>query len=316
VFNNALINSRFRNWQRGAGVFGISAGQSVFGPDRWRMVCPGTNGTAAMGRQALAFGDAPGSTSRFSLLASCSGQTGANDGAVLEQPIENVDTFAGRRVVFRGLIRQTNGTGGKVALALIQSFGTSGSAETVITPVSGQQVTLTAVLTPFVAIFDVPSMSGKVIGSASDALLAQIWLSAGSNWNSRTGNLGLQAINIQLADVEVKEIKPGFGDQFPGFEIFPDDLDYVRGLRFYQSGNVEVLCTAASGYYSGAMINVRIYPMRISPVCSATNNNGNNGYGGSFNCSAASNLDLRIWPNSAMNAGTFSNAGWAANAEY
>jgi hypothetical protein len=231
VFPNALINSSFDHWQRGNGPFALTGGGSIYGPDRWRLFNVGPNGSVTITRQPLSFGDWP-SQSRLSVIFGGSGNTATADGIVFQQPIEGVDTFAGKRVVVRGGIRLVSGAAGsKVSVELVQNFGTGGSASVYT---DAGRVALSGVLTPFAAIVDVPSMAGKVIGSAGDFLGLQFWCSSGSDYAARTGNLGFQAITVQLVDVEVKEVKPGYGDQYPGFERVPRETDYDRCLRFYE----------------------------------------------------------------------------------
>lgn len=286
VFPNALINASFDHWQRGVGPFTASGAAFVYGPDRWSTYNIGANGQATVTRRALAFGDWP-SQSRFSAIFGCSGHSAAGDGMVGRQLIEGVDTYAGRRVAVKGGIRLVTGAAGsKVALEMEQAFGTGGSADSVkFGPAAGQQqqITLTGVLTPFAAIFDVPSMSGKIIGTANDALALNIWLSAGSNFNTRTGNLGLQSIQIELVDVEVKEIKPGYGDAVPSFERLPKWLDLTLSQRYYITGLV-FRCgqggNAGNNTYTASYVGCSLFlpvPMRILATKSFTDLAGNPG---------------------------------------
>jgi hypothetical protein len=49
----------------------------------------------------------------------------------------------------------------------------------------------------------VPSISGKTVGSSS-FLALQLWTSAGTDWNSRTGSLGIQTATIGFWGVQVE----------------------------------------------------------------------------------------------------------------
>lgn len=276
VFNNALINPSFEHWQRGNGAFGGSGNSIIYGPDRWRIYNVGINGITSITKQFLAFGDAP-TLSRYACMFACAQHSAAGDGTVVQQFMEGVDTFAGRRVVVRGLARCVNAgqVGSKVAVELEQGFGTGGSANV---PTYVGQITLAQALTPFSFTVDVPSMLGKVIGSASDYLSLNLWISGGASWNGRTGNLPQMATNVVFTDVEVKEVKPGYGDQFPGFERVPRELDLLRAQRFYQFGTLRgaiggAQSSAFSTNYVGISQRLSV-PMRILPNGTYTDGNG------------------------------------------
>lgn len=254
VFNNALINSAFEFWQRGNGPFTVSsANGSAYGPDRGMIFNTGPNGSAACSRATISPGEAP-TLSRNGVNISCTGHTGTSDGAFWQQPVEGCETFSTRRVVFRGLLRQNSGpNGAKIAFSARVVFGNGGSAEISVVPVLGQQVQLSiGTFVPFAAIFDMPSIAGKVIGT-NDFVGVQMWLSAGSDRNALTGNLGLQSIGVTLMDYEFKEIKPGYGDTFPGYERIPKALDQINSFRFYEQGPFDLLLDSR-GYNVGETI--------------------------------------------------------------
>jgi len=262
VFNNALMNPSFDWWQRGNGPFTVSGS---FGPDRWRQFFTTTGSIA---RRVLSIGDAP-TQSRLSATFTCSGQAAAGDFYLAQQTIEDCLTFAGKRVLVRGLVALLSGpVGSKIGIELERNYGSGGSA---IEQFYAGQVVLTGVLTPFAVWVDLPSVAGKVLGPSDNGNLnLNIFLSAGSNYNARTNNLGLQNIAIQLVDVEVKEIKPGYGDQFPGFERLPKFLDLINCLRYYQTGAFKsgIGGNNGSGAYNAAYIGGTCplpVLMRISP---------------------------------------------------
>lgn len=271
---NALLNASFDHWQRGAGPFSTTGGpQGYYGPDRWVISNLGSNGTISITRQPLAFGDWPGSSSRFSAVFGVTGHAAASDAAFFGQPIEGVDTLAGRRVVVTGGLRLASGAvGSKVAVELVQVFGTGGSAD--VNTYLGQ-VTLTGALTRFAVFADLPSMSGKVIGSAGDFLKLNFFLSAGSNYNARTGNLGLQNISVQPVDLEVKEIKPGFGDNYPGFERILRQLDFWLGKRYYARVVANVRFPTPGFQGSGEAPIYFPNTMRVPPVAAIVISGGN-----------------------------------------
>jgi hypothetical protein len=83
---------------------------------------------------------------------------------------------------------------------LLQSFGSGGSS-IVIAP--AQQVTISSSWTRYSATFSVPSLSGKTIGTSSNLSL-NIFVSAGSDLNARTGSLGIQTGTFDIWGVQLE----------------------------------------------------------------------------------------------------------------
>jgi len=92
---NKIINGDFYVNQRN---FTCTTSSTTFGHDRWRLRSAG--GTATYSTQAFTAGTAPVAGyegTNFARLVT-SGQSGTNDYASIEQPIEDVRTFAGQTV--------------------------------------------------------------------------------------------------------------------------------------------------------------------------------------------------------------------------
>jgi len=194
---NRIINGAFDFWQRGTSFTG-----STYGADRWRNVVVG--GTVTMSRQAFTLGDTLGSNSAaFFLRQSVSGQSLASQYAIVAQPIEDVRSYAGQTITILGWARRSSGAG-NMAVEVSQNFGTGGSPSAEVTGV-GQPVTLTGLWAPFAVTVAVPSVAGKTLGTNGNHRLELLfWTSAGSNFNTRSGSLGLQTIGVDLWGIHVK----------------------------------------------------------------------------------------------------------------
>jgi hypothetical protein len=192
---NKIINGDFRVNQRN-----FSSGTGTeFIADRW--VGAPSDGTVTSSLQTFTPGAAPvagyeGST--YARMIS-TGQTLTSAFSVLRQNIEDVRTFAGQTVTLSFWAKAATGTP-KLALELAQGFGSGGSAG--VNTYIGQ-VTLSTSWARYTATVAVPSISGKTIG-ASSSIAVRIWSSAGTDFNSRTGSLGIQSGTFDFWGVQLE----------------------------------------------------------------------------------------------------------------
>lgn len=196
--NNRIINGSFDFWQRGT-----SFSTSVYGADRW--FSSFGEGACTQSRQEFAVGESLGDNNpRYFLRQSISGQTSAGSIGLIRQSIEGVRSYAGQTVTILGWAKRSSGSG-NMTVELSQLFGTGGSPST-FAPVPGSvTVSLTTSWAPFAATISVPSITGKTIGTdGNDVLNLNLWISAGSDFNSRTNSLGLQTIGVDLWGIHIK----------------------------------------------------------------------------------------------------------------
>jgi hypothetical protein len=194
---NRIINGAFDFWQRGT-----SSTADGYVADRWSQARDG--GTVTTSRQAFTLGDTLGTNNpTFFLRQTVSGQSTSSQYALTTQFIESVRSYAGQTITILGWARRSSGSG-NMAVEVGQVFGTGGSpSSTVVT--APQTVTLTSSFAPFALTFNVPSISGKTIGTSNnDCVRVLFWTSAGSDYNARTNSLGLQTIGVDLWGVHIK----------------------------------------------------------------------------------------------------------------
>jgi hypothetical protein len=194
---NAIINGAFEINQRNFS----SSTASSFGFDRWNNVVAG-DGTATFSSQTFTPGSAPIAgyeASNFQRILT-SGQTAVGALALTEQRIESVRSFAGQTVTVSFLAKAATGTP-EVSVVLVQNFGPSGSANVNTTP---QLITLSTDWARYTATIAVPSISGKTIGTTGGSLNLVFWVSAGSNFDSTTGSLGIQNNTFDIWGVQLE----------------------------------------------------------------------------------------------------------------
>jgi hypothetical protein len=198
---NKIINGNFFINQRNFTT--VTNPGLAYGFDRWRVVH--TGGTVTYSAESFTLGTAPvaGYESKSFARVATSGQSAAGDRASLAQPIESVRTFAGQTVTVSFWAKAASGTP-KVAVEFAQSFGTGGSPSASVNTYAGQ-VTLSTSWARYNLTVAIPSISGKTLGTANDDnLLLVFWTSAGSDWNSRTGSLGIQTATIDFWGVQAE----------------------------------------------------------------------------------------------------------------
>jgi len=193
---NAIINGDFRLNQR---AFTSITADGTYGFDRWAL---GTAGGATYTPQTFTAGAAPVAgyeAINFAQVAT-TGQTNTNTITILIQKIEDVRVFAGQTATVSFWAKATSGTP-KIAVEMQQNFGSGGSAT--VNTYAGQ-ITMTTSWARYSVTVAVPSVSGKTIGTSS-FIGVNLWTSAGSDFNARTGSLGIQTATIGIWGVQVED---------------------------------------------------------------------------------------------------------------
>lgn len=162
---NKLINGGFDYWQRNT----TFANPTSFTADRWAIQFDGTIGTFSVSRQDFALGqtDVPGSPRyflRWDHTVAGSGSTNRS----LVQRIESVRTLEGKKATLAFYAKADAAR--TLGVRATQSFGSGGSPSANV-PIAEQFVDLTPSWQRFVVTFDVPSISGKTLGTNGDDFL-------------------------------------------------------------------------------------------------------------------------------------------------
>jgi hypothetical protein len=197
--SNAIINGAFDIWQRGTSLTG-----SGYLADRFATEASG--GTVATSRESFTAGAAPlsGYESAFFARVATSGQSGAGDLTIYQQVIEDVRNFAGQTVTLSFFAKAASGTP-KIYTEFNQLFGSGGSPSSAVI-ISGSQVTVSTSWARYSVTIAIPSISGKTIGTTANTsgFRMRLWLSAGSDFNARTGSLGIQNNTFDIWGVQLE----------------------------------------------------------------------------------------------------------------
>lgn len=223
---NVVMNGDFRVNQRG---FSSTTTGATYGFDRW--VYYKDTGTATYSSQAFTVGSYPVDgyvATNYARLVT-SGQSGATALCVLQHNVEDVRTFNNQTITVSFYARAASGTP-KIAVELEQNFGTGGSPSAAVTTYAGQ-ATLSTSWARYSVTVAVPSISGKTLGTSinTSSLKLNLFTSAGTNYNSRTGSLGVQNVTIDIWGVQMERGSTATDlEQRP----FADELNMC--LRYYE----------------------------------------------------------------------------------
>jgi hypothetical protein len=199
---NKIINGDFFINQRNFTSITTSA---QYGFDRWALGNVGNFGTVTYTPQTFTLGTAPvaGYEGKTFAQVVTTGQTQTNVLTTLRQPIESVRTFANQTVTVSFWAKAASGTP-KIAVNLGQSFGTGGSPSSNVDNYLGQ-ATLTTSWVRYSVTGSVASINGKTLGTANnDYLLAELIVSAGTDFSAKSGSLGIQSNTFDIWGVQVE----------------------------------------------------------------------------------------------------------------
>jgi hypothetical protein len=196
---NLVINGDFRINQRNFS----SVTTSQYGFDRFYFETAG--GTVTHSAQTFTAGAAPVAGYEginFARIQTTS-HSAAGDYTAYYPVLEDARNLAGQTATVSFWAKAASGTP-KVAFEFNQTFGTGGSPSAAVNTYVGQ-ATLSTSWTRYSFTFSVPSVSGKTFGTNNNSKNElHIWVSAGSNFNSRTGSLGVQNNTFDFWGVQME----------------------------------------------------------------------------------------------------------------
>jgi len=230
---NHVLNSHFGINQRN---FSTTSTTSTYGFDRWLFVYNG--GTATYSAQNFTTSDAPISNYESNQYARIvtSGQSGSGIETRLVQRIEDVTSLAGKTVTVSFWAKAASGTP-SIAVEMGQVFGTGGSPSSAVLTYAGKSQISNSWNRYSVSV-NIPSISEKVLGTNANSsyLALQLYVSAGTDYNARTGSLGVQNNTFDIWGVQLEEgpVPTPFRRNQPNIQA-----ELAACQRYYQRINPE-----------------------------------------------------------------------------
>ncbi|MBP2482882.1 hypothetical protein J3A72_003174 [Stenotrophomonas sp. PvP093] len=255
---NALINGDFSIWQRGTNFTapGYTADRWTFNaggvasPNVWRNTMtpqqfPGVNAPALA---RVSYGAITDAAAHF---------------VVFEQLIEDVSTFAAETVSMQFYVYNSGAAGRQISVEFRQGFGVGGSST--VDSLGVKKFTLAAGLNFCTHTFTLPSVSGKTAG-ANNSLACTFWVSAGSNWNTRSGSLGSQTGDVHFTQVQLESgsTATGFERRHPAIELVMCQRYYEKSYNLSDTPGASVNQGREAHAYTGVQANTGWATVRFS----------------------------------------------------
>ena len=311
-----IINGNFDHWTHldFAAIGDTKPASATGGYWADRFGYRGAGSTVSPSRQKFTLGqtDIPGNPRYFHRLT-VSSVTGTNNYALLAQDIPHVDTFCGHTTTLFFDMRCDTERSFSVEWQRNYGSGYASAPEVLGIP---QKHSCGASWTRFKLVFNMPDIAGRFVGpNGDDYLTVALFFDAGSNFNSRTVNLGHQS---GVFDIARFGWLPGdYSQHEDPFALLDTSTDMFRCLQFCQMGDgQESLMTgpivAGGAYWSVCGFGV---PMRATPVITLVNR-GQKGFpaNGSADSTKFGFNEYRV-ANATYNDGYFWSR-WLADAEF
>jgi hypothetical protein len=266
---NKIINGDFNINQRG---FTSNTSSQTYNFDRfWQS---NSGGTATVTPQTFTTGTAPvsGYEGKNYVQIVTASQSASSDHCHYTQTIESVRTFAGQTVTFSFWAKAASGTP-KIALELYQYFGSGGSPSAAVSTAAGT-ATLSTSWARYSITVNVPSISGKTIGTANnDGLLVNMWVSSGSDYNARSSSIGIQNNTFSIWGVQLEA-----GSVATAFQTATGTIqgELAACQRYYETITGITYAGAAGYSYTYGQFIVYKATKRSTPTITVTRTGQNN----------------------------------------
>lgn len=233
VLNNGSLWIAQRNFQA-PGFVG-----SAWTFDRWQWGSAGTSVTMSAPFAPKGDPNVPGDP-RFMMNMVVNSLAGAGNYGLWFNQIENVRQLEGQKCTLSFSVK---GDVGKFfGVEIQQYFGTGGSPSAVVYGPPAKLGPCNGAFQRMSYTFDMPSISGKTIGSNTDSyILIVFWLDAGSTYAARASNIGQQSGTWAFAQLQLeKGAYPSYPERRPyGYELWLCQRYYETGtqLQLFPSPN-------------------------------------------------------------------------------
>ncbi len=242
---NRIINGNFDIWQRGTS----QTSNDYDSDDRWFNGNEGSTKVASQQTFTVGQTDVTGNPKYYSRTVVTS-VAGAGNNVIKYQEIEYVETLSGTEVTFSFWAKADSAK--DIAIEFSQYFGSSGSPSSSVSGIGSQKVTLSTSWQKFELSVDIPSISGKTLGTdGNDFLQARFWFDAGSTYDSRTDTLGQQSGTFDISQVQLEAggSATDFENRTVGEELLLCQRYYTYGIGLNQMNMSAAFSCAAVVYF-------------------------------------------------------------------
>lgn len=199
LYRQAIINGNFDVWQRGTSFTSIA--NAAFSADRFSYFITGSSNNASRGTFTLGQTDVP-NFPRYYLTNAVTTSAGASNRVAMVYKCEDLTKFAGKTFTLSFWAKADASK--NIAVEFLEFFGTGGSPSATVTGIEVTKLSLTTAWAKQTITVDVPSISGKTIGTDNNSSFQIIfWFDAGSDYNARTSSLGQQSGTFDIAQVQL-----------------------------------------------------------------------------------------------------------------
>jgi hypothetical protein len=299
---NYLINGNFDKWD-----YATSQTSSGYGSDnRWSNV--NTGSTETHSQQVCGDTERALFNAMYFSRTQVSSSAGNSNYCQKYQAIENINLLAGKTVTLSFWAKADANR--NIAIEFYQNFGTGGSPSAAVTGIGAQLVALTTSWQKKTITVTIPSIVGKTLGTdgvQTTYTALKIWFDAGTDYASRSANLGQQSGTFDIAQVKLEDGLVATNGWHPYDGEFGGEIDacqrYLTQVYGYIAGYSSVKNMTAG---NGVLINT----MRVSPSVSNTTQKNIQGSIGNIGFVVVNNNMIQAVATS-TDAGTFISEGYA-----
>jgi hypothetical protein len=227
---NLIINGAMQVWQRGT-----SFSSSGYTADRWSW---SGGGAGSISRQSFTVGSEIEDSPYYLRWAI----TGNSQNLELLQKIEDVRTAAGKTCTLSFWAKSSSNE--TLGWAVYQNFGSGGSS---LTAADGGTYTATTSWQKFTFTFDMPSISGKTIGTNH-----YVWVRIAQMQTTNTPTLDFAGVQLEVGSVATPFEHRSYGEEL------------ALCQRYYATGRTRLCFNGVSGRYGFRTIGR--HNMRAAPT--------------------------------------------------
>ena len=255
---NLIINGAMEVAQRATS----STSGGYVSLDRWRVNQSGASTTFS--QETFTVGEEIGQSRNYARFAVSTG----NDNAGIQQRIENITTVpGGETITISFWAKGTNPGGGSLIAGYAQNFGSGGSSQVTVT---NTDVAVTTGWARYTLSIDVPSISGKTIGTSS---FVKIHIGGSSVTDGST--IDISQVQLELGNIATPFEHRSFGEELALCQRYYQK-SFAQGVT-PQNGQYTVNVTTAWESSTNARGNWIPFPveMRATPTFTQYGNSSN-----------------------------------------